>query len=143
MAREVPGTGDIFRDMVEIVRVLRQPGGCPWDIRQTLETGLKDLLSESEEVREAFEKGDMENLKEELGDLIWAIVFTANIAREKDLFSIDDILKDAKEKMVRRHPHVFGEEKAESPEHAMEIFQKIKENEKDGKRLPEEKTGKQ
>jgi uncharacterized protein YabN with tetrapyrrole methylase and pyrophosphatase domain len=143
MAREVPDTGDRFRDITEIVRMLREPGGCPWDMKQTLETGVEDLLSEADEVREAMEKGDMENLREELGDLLWAITFTANIAREKDLFGMDDILKHTREKMVRRHPHVFGGEEAKSPEHAMELFQKAKEIEKHGKRLQEKESGKQ
>ena len=130
MARDIPETGNAFGDMIETVRILRSPGGCPWDMKQTLETGVKDLLGEADEVRKAMEKNDTENLKEELGDLLWTILFTANIAREKDLFDIDGILKDTKEKMIRRHPHVFGGEEAESPKHAMELFKKAKEMEK-------------
>jgi len=72
----------------------------------------------------------MENLREELGDLLWAIVFTANISREKHLFDIEDILRDARAKMIRRHPHVFGDARAGSPEEAMWHFQDAKEREK-------------
>ena len=129
---EVPRTGNGFSDVVELVKVLRSPEGCPWDREQTLESAVKDLLGEADEVREAMEKGDVTNLQEELGDLLWGIVLASNIAREKDMFSIDDILKDTKDKMVRRHPHVFGDEEAGSPEHAMEMYLKAKEMERDG-----------
>jgi tetrapyrrole methylase family protein / MazG family protein len=132
-SKKVPETGDSFRDIVEMVRLLREPGGCPWDMRQDLESGVKELLDEAEEVGEAIAKGDTGNLCEELGDLIWSIVFTANIARENDLFGIEDILKQAKEKMVRRHPHVFGNVEAKSAEHAMELFQEAKRKEKEMK----------
>lgn len=116
--KDIPDTGDVFQDVVELMKTLRSPGGCPWDMKQTLETAVEDLLGEADEVREAIEKGDTENLREELGDLLWAIVFTANVAREKDLFDIEGILKGTKKKIIGRHPHVFGESDAESPEDA-------------------------
>jgi len=128
--REPPDSGNSFADIVNIIRTLRSPGGCPWDMKQTIETAVEDLLSEAGEVREALEKDDMENLREELGDLLWAIVFTANISREKHLFDIEDILRDARAKMIRRHPHVFGDARAGSPEEAMWHFQDAKEREK-------------
>ena len=127
---EPPDSGNSFADILDIIRILRSPGGCPWDMKQTIETAVEDLLSEADEVREALDKDDMKNLREELGDLLWAIVFTANIAREKHLFDIDDILREAKAKMVRRHPHVFGDARAGSPEDAMGHFQDAKKREK-------------
>jgi uncharacterized protein YabN with tetrapyrrole methylase and pyrophosphatase domain len=133
MAKEIPETGDVFKDIVEIMKALRSPGGCPWDLKQTVESAVEDLLGEADEVKQALEKGDMENLREELGDLLWCIVFTANVAREKDLFDIEDILRDTKEKIIRRHPHVFGDTPAESPEHASRLFQEAKEKEKNGR----------
>ena len=129
-AKKVPDTGDLFRDMEGIVKILRQPGGCPWDREQTLETGVKDLLGEADEVREAMERCDYENLAEELGDLLWSILFTINIGREEGKLDIESILKATKEKMIRRHPHVFGGVKAESKEHASELFKQVKEMEK-------------
>ena len=121
--------GSAFDEIVELMERLRSPGGCPWDMKQTLETAVDDLMGEADEVREAMEKGDMENLKEELGDLLWTIVFTANIAREKHLFGIVDILTDTRDKIIRRHPHVFGDAKAESPGDARRHFREAKEKE--------------
>ena len=131
---DVPDTGNIFNDIVEMMRILRSPGGCPWDIKQTLESAVKDLLGEADELREALEKGDIDNLREELGDVLWGIIFTANIARERDIFTIEDVLRDVKDKIARRHPHVFGDAVAESPEEAMMLFTRAKEMEKNGNR---------
>ena len=125
-----PDSGNSFADIVDIMKTLRSPDGCPWDISQTLDSAVEDLLGEAEEVREAMNKGDMENLREELGDLLWSIVFTANIAREKHLFDIGDILRETRDKIIRRHPHVFGDARAESPEEAMGHFQDAKKREK-------------
>jgi uncharacterized protein YabN with tetrapyrrole methylase and pyrophosphatase domain len=132
MAGKVPpNSGNPFADIVDIMKILRSPGGCPWDMKQTLDTAVEDLLGEAEEVREAIEKGDMDNLREELGDLLWSILFTANIAREKHLFDIGDILREARAKIIRRHPHVFGDASADSPDEAMWHFQEAKKREKD------------
>lgn len=128
--REPPISGNPLADVLDIVRALRSPGGCPWDMEQGLGSAVEDLMGEAEEVREALEKGDMESLMEELGDLLWSILFTTNIAREKNLFDIDDILRETRNKMIRRHPHVFGDARAESPEDARRLFIKMKENEK-------------
>jgi uncharacterized protein YabN with tetrapyrrole methylase and pyrophosphatase domain len=133
MTGKVPDSGNHFEDIVEIMKILRSPDGCPWDMKQTVKSAVRDLLSEADEVREALEKDDMENLREELGDLLWGIIFTANVAREKDLFSIDDILRDTREKIVRRHPHVFGDKPADSPEDAQRLFKEAKESEKNGR----------
>jgi uncharacterized protein YabN with tetrapyrrole methylase and pyrophosphatase domain len=132
--KSIPDTGDCFRDMVETIRILRSPGGCPWDMKQNLEAAVENLLSEADEVREAMEKGNMENLKEELGDLLWGILFAANVARENDLFDIDCILKYTMEKIIRRHPHVFGGADARSPEQASRLFKEVKEMEKNAKK---------
>jgi uncharacterized protein YabN with tetrapyrrole methylase and pyrophosphatase domain len=133
--KEIPECDNPFDELVELMKALRSPGGCPWDMKQTIETAVEDILSETGEVREALEKGDMENLKEELGDLLWSIVFTANIAREKHLFGIEDILRETRDKIIRRHPHVFGDAKAETPEDALRHFREAKERERHG--IPE------
>ncbi len=128
--KEPPNSGNPFTDTIGIVKMLRSPGGCPWDMKQTIESAVGDLLDEADEVREALEMGDMKNLREELGDLFWSIAFTANIARERNLFDMDDILKEVNNKMIRRHPHVFGDAVANSPDDAMRYFQEAKEREK-------------
>src|SRR3989338_2998252 len=99
-----------FEEIVKIVEKLRN--NCPWDKEQTITTLRKDLESEFNEVMEAFDKVDYENLKEELGDLMWCILLISQVAKEEKLFDINEILENTKKKMIRRHPHVFGNKKA-------------------------------
>jgi ATP diphosphatase len=97
-----------INDLIEVMRTLRDPqNGCPWDIRQTSASIAPYTLEETHEALDAIERNDMENLKEELGDLLFYIVFHARIAEEQGLFNFDDIVYGIVSKMKRRHPHVF------------------------------------
>ena len=95
--------------LVDVIAVLRAPGGCPWDREQTHESLKRPMIEEAYEVIEAIEKCDDANLREELGDVLLQVVFHANIAREENRFALKDIANEECEKMIRRHPHVFGD----------------------------------
>ena len=119
-----------FEILMEIMRKLRGPGGCPWDAEQSHESLKRYLLEEAYEVIEAIDSKDHAHLKEELGDLLLQPVFHAAIAEEKGEFTMDDVLDAINEKLIRRHPHVFGEEVIESSEAQVENWEKIKKQEK-------------
>ncbi len=97
-----------FKDLVEIMKKLRSPEGCPWDREQTHESLLPYLIEETYEVIDAVKKGDDEELKEELGDLLLQVVFHSQIARERGAFDIGDVIDSITRKLIYRHPHVFG-----------------------------------
>jgi len=121
------------KTLTELLRVqakLRAPGACPWDRKQTHRTLLKHLREETQEVAQAIRKGDMENLKEELGDVLHQIIFHAQIAREKGLFTMADVVDGLCRKIVRRHPHVFGKSKAKSVKDVLVQWDEIKRREK-------------
>ena len=99
-----------FEDLKEIVAVLRSDHGCPWDRKQTLESLKPYLLEESGEVLAAIDHHDMENLCEELGDVLYQIMIHCEIEKEQGNFTIDDVVNGICEKMVRRHPRLFGGE---------------------------------
>lgn len=99
---------DEFARLVELVRVLREPGGCPWDRAQTLQTLRPFVLEETYEVLEALDRDDRESLREELGDFIFEGVLLAQICSEAGQFTVADSLRSICDKLVRRHPHVFG-----------------------------------
>ena len=103
-----------FEKLVEIMDRLRSPGGCPWDREQTHETLRPFLLEEAYEVLEALDHQDDEELKEELGDLLLQVVFHARVAEERASFNLDQVIDSVNEKLVRRHPHVFGDVKIDS-----------------------------
>jgi tetrapyrrole methylase family protein/MazG family protein len=119
-----------FGKLVEIVEHLRSEDGCPWDREQTISSLKEDVLGEAKELKQAIENEDYDNLKEEIGDVIWASVLMAQVAKDEGLFDIHDALKEVNEKMVRRHPHVFGGKKAENGEEAHRMFKEAKANEK-------------
>jgi MazG family protein len=98
-----------FRELVDLVARLRGPGGCPWDREQTPESLRPCLLEECYETLDAIDRGDPQALREELGDLLLQIVFQAQVAAEAERFTIEDVIADVAAKMVRRHPHVFGD----------------------------------
>jgi len=123
-----------FEIHLDLIRKLRSEGGCPWDRAQTIESLRSDLMSEAEEVERAINKEDFDNLKEELGDLIWSIALITQIAEENELFAMKDVLNDVNEKIVRRHPHVFGDLKVQSADEALKLFYKMKAKEKRGKK---------
>ena len=100
-----------MKRLLEIMAALRDPeGGCPWDREQSFATLVPHTLEEAYEVAETIERGDFAELKSELGDLLFQVVFYAQLARERELFEFDDVVRGIEEKLVRRHPHVFGEE---------------------------------
>ena len=105
-------TGERFERAVEIMHRLRAPGGCPWDREQTFDSITKYTVEETYEVLEAIEQRDWEELPGELGDLLLQVLFYAEMAEEAGHFSIDTVLETLSEKLVRRHPHVFGEVEA-------------------------------
>ncbi len=125
-----------FSDLVELMDRLRSPGGCPWDREQTYETLAPMLLEEAYEAFDAMEEaqhGRFENLREELGDLLFQITFFARVAKEKGAFTIDDVIDQVHEKMVRRHPHVFGDVEAGDSAEVLKNWEAIKAEEKRAK----------
>lgn len=119
-----------FAHLLEIVRRLRAPGGCPWDREQTHESLKQDLLEEAYEVLDAVDSGEAERLADELGDLLLHIAMQAEIGREHGEFSAADVTSAICEKMIRRHPHVFGEARAENSEEVLRRWEEIKKGEK-------------
>jgi MazG family protein len=121
---------ELFAEMMEIIAKLRGPKGCLWDRKQTLESLAPNILEEAEEVSEAVKFNDLSNLCEELGDLLMVIFMQIEIAREKGLFTYSDVLAGAVKKFIRRHPHVFGDVKVNTPEEALAVWKEIKKEEK-------------
>jgi tetrapyrrole methylase family protein / MazG family protein len=122
--------GSLFDRLVDIMATLRSPAGCPWDRAQT-STSLKPyLLEEAYEVLEALEEGTPQKLQDELGDLLFQVIFHAQLARERGDFDIYDILAGTIAKMIRRHPHVFGSAAASTPQEALQNWEEIKRQEK-------------
>ncbi len=122
-------TEDSFLRLIKIVQKLRGENGCPWDKEQTHESLLPYFLEEAYEVIEGVEQGDMNSLKEELGDVLLHVIFQADIAKENGEFSIQDSLNHINEKLVKRHPHVFGDKKAEAAFHAKQNWESAKHKE--------------
>ena len=102
--------GAVFAESVAIMARLRGPGGCPWDREQSFDTIRKYTLEETYEVLDAIERRDWPNLTEELGDLLLQVLFYAQMAADEGRFTIADVLETLNRKLIRRHPHVFGEE---------------------------------
>lgn len=121
-----------IQSFLEIMSKLRSPEGCPWDKKQTFETLLPYLVEESSEYIDAVHQQDFENMKEELGDVLLQVVFHSQLAKEKNLFDFSDVVESIASKMVRRHPHVFGEESIDDSEGVLERWQEIKSAEKTG-----------
>jgi MazG family protein len=122
-----------FEKLCEIVAKLRAPGGCPWDHEQTHESLLPAVIEEAYEVAGAVSANDTANFREELGDLLLLIVMHAEIASESDRFDINGVLKDVTEKLIRRHPHVFGSSDARDSGAVLRQWESIKRAEKTGK----------
>ena len=123
-----------FDRLVEIMSRLRGPSGCPWDLEQTHESLICYLIEESYEVIDAIHAQDPEQLKEELGDLILQVVFHAQLAKDEKKFNIDQVIDTICEKLVRRHPHIFGSVQAKTAKDVVKNWDAIKANEeKQGK----------
>lgn len=125
--------GDWFEKLVAIQKRLREPGGCPWDREQTHHTLRTYLIEEAYEVLDALESGDDEKFVEELGDLLLQVTFHSQIASEEGRFAVSDVIRAVHDKMIRRHPHVFGEERAKDSEEVLRNWQKIKAQERSQK----------
>jgi len=123
-------TGERFERAVEIMARLRAPGGCPWDREQTFDTIKPYTLEETYEVLEAIDNRDWKELTGELGDLLLQVLFYSQMAREEGHFSIDDVLERLANKLVDRHPHVFGEVKADTPAEVLRNWEALKAEEK-------------
>ena len=119
-----------FGKLCEIVAKLRGPGGCPWDREQTHESLLPALIEEAYEVTEAAREKNDAHFREELGDLLLLVVMHAEIATETDRFNIDDVVRDISEKLIRRHPHVFGTSDARDSGAVLKQWEAIKRDEK-------------
>ena len=133
-------------ELIEVVKRLRSEGGCPWDMVQTHESLKPELIEEACEVLSGInvylESGNGESLKEELGDLLLQIVFHASLAEDEGLFNFEDVAETVKQKMIIRHPHVFGEVEVNSVEDVLVNWEDIKKAQKKGKewmdvKLPE------
>ncbi|MBV9507309.1 MAG: nucleoside triphosphate pyrophosphohydrolase [Acidobacteriia bacterium] len=129
-------TGEKFQQLVELMARLRAPGGCPWDREQTFDSIKPYTLEETYEVLDAIDRRDWQEVSEELGDLLLQSVFYAQMAQEQGLFSIGDSLDAINQKLIRRHPHVFGDQSAHSPEDVKRIWGEIKTEEKKSKGRP-------
>jgi tetrapyrrole methylase family protein/MazG family protein len=121
---------DNFNDLIALMARLRGPDGCPWDRKQTTESLKPFLIEECYEVVDALDEGSPDKSREELGDLLFQIIFHARIAEEKGQFTIRDVIATNIEKMTRRHPHVFGDAKLDTDQEVLANWEEIKKKEK-------------
>jgi tetrapyrrole methylase family protein/MazG family protein len=130
--------GSALLELVEVMRRLRGPDGCPWDLEQTHQSLGRHLLEEAHETLEAIDAEDPTRLREELGDLLLQVVFHAEMARQEGTFDIDDVAKGIVAKLIRRHPHVFGDAQVDSAAQVLVNWEHIKKEEKGDHRVDEE-----
>lgn len=130
MLRGAVLSGEKLAKLVDLMAYLRGPEGCPWDRAQDYHSLKGLLLEEAYEVVDAVNAGDQEALEDELGDLLFQVVFYSRLAEEEKRFSIDDVIEGVHAKLVRRHPHVFGETRARNPEEALKSWLAVKERER-------------
>jgi len=123
---------DHFAKLCELIAKLRAPDGCPWDRAQTNESLVPKLLEEAYEVAHAVGENDPANLREELGDVLMLVLMQAQIASEQNGWSIDDVIEELRAKLIRRHPHVFGEGEATDPGAVVKLWDSVKREEKRG-----------
>ena len=123
-----------FEEFLDIMKDLCAEDGCPWDRAQTHESLVPCLMDEAQEVVEAVEHQDIDNLCEELGDVLLQVVMHSEIARKNGSFTIADVIDGVSRKMIRRHPHIFGDVVADTPEASLALWKEIKAQEKEEKR---------
>ncbi|MFH0703014.1 MAG: nucleoside triphosphate pyrophosphohydrolase [bacterium] len=116
--------------LIETVKKLRSPDGCPWDKEQTHKSLRENLIQETYEAIDAIENGDIKELKEELGDVLLQVLLHSQIASEEDKFDIEDVAQTINDKIIRRHPHVFGKVKVKDSDEVLVNWEKIKKQEK-------------
>ncbi len=119
-----------FDEIVDIITRLRAPDGCPWDRKQTFETLRTPITEEAYELADAITKKDFQNIKEEAGDLLLQVVFVAELAKEQGIFDIKDVVRAICDKLIRRHPHVFGNVNAKDSDEVLRNWEKIKTQER-------------
>lgn len=128
----VEGQPHNMEELLEIISVLRSPQGCSWDRAQTHESLKKCLTDETEEVLCAIDNQDDDNLCEELGDILMQVLVHSEIARERGAFDFSDVVQTVSDKLIRRHPHVFGDVKPpETEEEALELWKQVKQRERE------------
>lgn len=120
-----------FDQLVETVARLRQEDGCPWDREQTHESITRNLIAEAYEAIDAINEGSVEHLREELGDVLEQVLLHSQIAADEGEFTIDDVCRELNDKLIRRHPHVFGDEVAETSEDALRLWNEVKQRERE------------
>ena len=116
--------------LIETVRILRSPQGCEWDRAQTHKSLRPNMLEEAYEAVDAMDTGDMKHLKEELGDVLLQVLLHAQIANDEGVFNLDDVAKGLNEKLIHRHPHIFGNAKVNSTQDIIDNWDKLKKEEK-------------
>ena len=127
----IEGKTHDLNELLEIIEVLRSENGCEWDRAQTHQTLKKCLVDESQEVLSAIDNADDENLCEELGDLLLQVLMNAEIAKERGAFDFNKVVQGLCDKLIRRHPHVFGDEdRPSTPEESLKLWRKVKQKEK-------------
>jgi MazG family protein len=119
-----------IEDLCRTVARLRAPDGCPWDREQTHQTLTRCLIDECSELLDTIDRHDLPHMREELGDVLVQVVFHAQLAAERGDFSFEDVARDINDKLVRRHPHVFGDASAENSAQVIEVWEKVKAAEK-------------
>ncbi|OQY38992.1 MAG: nucleoside triphosphate pyrophosphohydrolase [Candidatus Cloacimonetes bacterium 4572_65] len=120
-----------FNELIDVIETLRHPEkGCPWDLKQTAKTLIPGMIEEVYEVAEAVENGDVKGLKEELGDCLLHILLQSKIAKDEDKFTIEDVINGIKDKLIRRHPHIFGDDKLSDPVEVKKRWEQLKMAEK-------------
>jgi XTP/dITP diphosphohydrolase/tetrapyrrole methylase family protein/MazG family protein len=117
-------------ELRDTIARLRGPGGCPWDREQTHQSLARCLVDECSELLDTIDRLDMPHMREELGDVLIQVIFHAQLAQEAGLFNLEDVAREVNEKLVRRHPHVFGEGKLETSEQVLTQWEQIKAGEK-------------
>lgn len=119
-----------IKQLIDVIDQLMGPEGCPWDQKQTTKSVIKDLIEEANEVKEAIEKQDHQNLEEELGDVLFVVLFLARLAEKEKLTTLDKVTSGIVEKLIRRHPHVFHEKKKLTEDEVLAQWKEIKKKEK-------------
>ena len=127
----------VFRELLDIMARLRGPDGCPWDQEQQMSDLRRYLREEAEEVADAIEGGDRTLIAEELGDLLFNIIHAARIGEEEGAFDIKTVLEGVRDKIIRRHPHVFGDAEASTTAEVLEHWERVKAEEREARRNSE------
>ncbi|WP_439290860.1 nucleoside triphosphate pyrophosphohydrolase [Lonepinella koalarum] len=127
-----------IHDFIQLIAKLRDPdGGCPWDLKQNYHSMIPCLIEETYETVDAIEKNDTSNLREELGDLLLQVIFFSQLAKEDGKFTFDDVVDEVANKIIRRHPHVFGDKSAHNEQQALANWNAMKAQEKVSQNAPQ------